>query len=516
MKKLSFLFSCLTLLSVGASSLEAQGTGFTYQGQLKQQGAPVDGLNDVTFTLFDLPSGGNPIGNPFAVNDLVVSNGLFAVTLDFGVGAFNGAPRWLQIDLRPGQSVGAFTPLSPRQPLTPAPYAIFAGGAAASGLTGKISGTQIADGTITPSQLGSSIGWWNRSGNDIAYGAGNVNIGAPTSPTTLGYPFDWKSLYLNNSSGPGLAIVEGASFARLSLRNSAASVNNRNLALDFGNNQFNVRWLKDDLGVRVDGLTLDAAGFLGVGSTAPKERLTVEGNALVSGKLVLGTLGTSRLGIGTNAPATAMHIVSSSDTELSLESAANHRRWTFQASGGTDGVGLGGSFQIIDRTAVAARMVITTNGNIGIGTGAPGTKLEVAGEVTMTACNITSDRNAKEGFKPVDTLEVLNKLTRIPITEWQYKTQGDVRHIGPMAQDFRDAFALGRDEKHITTVDADGVALAAIQGLNQLVQDQRRALDELREKNLRLEQRLAERLSALEKQVSEGRAPAGTLQSSQE
>jgi hypothetical protein len=120
---------------------------------------------------------------------------------------------------------------------------------------------------------------------------------------------------------------------------------------------------------------------------------------------------------------------------------------------------------------VVDAMRILSNGNVGIGTDTPGTKLEVAGEVTVTACNITSDRNAKEQFKPVNPREVLNKVTSLPITEWQYKSQGDARHIGPMAQDFHEAFSLGHDDKHITSVDADGVALAAIQGLNQKLEE---------------------------------------------
>jgi hypothetical protein len=84
-----------------------------------------------------------------------------------------------------------------------------------------------------------------------------------------------------------------------------------------------------------------------------------------------------------------------------------------------------------------------------------------------------SDRNLKENFREVDTRQVLERVARLPVTEWNYKTQGPtVRHIGPMAQDFHAAFALGTDDKHIATVDADGVALAAIQGLNQKVEEQ--------------------------------------------
>ena len=95
---------------------------------------------------------------------------------------------------------------------------------------------------------------------------------------------------------------------------------------------------------------------------------------------------------------------------------------------------------------------------------------------TATVFTPTSDRNAKEEFTPIDARAVLNKVAQLPITEWRYKTQTDARHIGPMAQDFREAFGLGRDDKHITSVDADGVALAAIQGLNQKLESTLAAL----------------------------------------
>ena len=77
-----------------------------------------------------------------------------------------------------------------------------------------------------------------------------------------------------------------------------------------------------------------------------------------------------------------------------------------------------------------------------------------------------SDRNAKEDFAPVTPQKVLAKVAS-SITQWSYQTEQGVRHIGPMAQDFYAAFQVGSDDKHITTVDEEGVALAAIQGLNQ-------------------------------------------------
>jgi hypothetical protein len=80
----------------------------------------------------------------------------------------------------------------------------------------------------------------------------------------------------------------------------------------------------------------------------------------------------------------------------------------------------------------------------------------------------TSDRNAKANFANLDGRQILAQLSTIPIQTWNYKTQdASIRHIGPMAQDFYAAFNVGEDDKHISTVDEEGVALAAIQGLYQ-------------------------------------------------
>jgi hypothetical protein len=106
-----------------------------------------------------------------------------------------------------------------------------------------------------------------------------------------------------------------------------------------------------------------------------------------------------------------------------------------------------------------------------------------------------SDRNAKENFKSVDAREVLTRVAAIPITTWNYKTQDkSIRHLGPVAEDFRVAFGVGEDGTHIANVDEEGVALAAIQGLNQKVQEMDRNKDDkiqnLRQQNAALEQRL--------------------------
>lgn len=114
-----------------------------------------------------------------------------------------------------------------------------------------------------------------------------------------------------------------------------------------------------------------------------------------------------------------------------------------------------------------------------------------------------SDVNVKTAFSPVDSLELLKKLAAIPIQSWQYKSQdSSVRHIGPTAQDFRAAFGMGEDDKHINSVDGDGVALAAIQGLYRMVRERDDRIRALRAQNERQDRRIKDleaRMSALEK-----------------
>jgi hypothetical protein len=99
------------------------GSGFTYQGQLKVSGAPANGQFDLVFKLYDASAAGVQVGSTITQENIVVAGGLFTTQLDFGAAAFGGGARWLDIAVRPGASTGAVTPLTPRQELTPAPYA---------------------------------------------------------------------------------------------------------------------------------------------------------------------------------------------------------------------------------------------------------------------------------------------------------------------------------------------------------------------------------------------------------
>jgi hypothetical protein len=88
-----------------------------------------------------------------------------------------------------------------------------------------------------------------------------------------------------------------------------------------------------------------------------------------------------------------------------------------------------------------------------------------------------SDASGKEHMSPVDSQDVLQKLSTLPLSTWNYIAEGaTIRHIGPTAQDFYAAFGYGGDETAIGTIDADGVALAAIQGLYEKVQTQEEKL----------------------------------------
>jgi hypothetical protein len=133
----------------------AQGTAFTYQGRLNSSGVPANGVFDLVFTIYDLPTGMGSFANQTNAAT-PVSNGLFTVTLNFGVGIFTGPERWLEIAARTN-GPGSYTTLSPRQRITATPYAITAGNitgsVAASQLSGSIAPANIAAGTINSTML---------------------------------------------------------------------------------------------------------------------------------------------------------------------------------------------------------------------------------------------------------------------------------------------------------------------------------------------------------------------------
>jgi len=193
---------------------------------------------------------------------------------------------------------------------------------------------------------------------------------------------------------------------------------------------------------------------------------------------------TGNVGIGVNHPTSRLHVGAGGvRCEMGL--------------GEKFSLGGNGSFEIDAPGIIAGRFVVQNGGNVGIGTASPSEKLHVAGNI-LASGNICanngvqciSDRNKKAGFTPVDAKAILEKVAAMSITRWRYTNDTATPHIGPVAQDFHAAFGVGSNDKQISTVDADGVALAAIQGLNQKLEEKDARIVELERRLEKLERLL--------------------------
>ncbi len=200
----------LIVLLFGAVAVSAQTTSFTYQGRLTDGGAPANNNYDLQFTLWDAAIAGNqqpqPAPTTMTKTNVAVTGGVFSVLLDFGVSAFPGADRFLEVGVRPGDSGGVFTMLAPRQQISSTPYALHTLNATAadslsSACVGCVTDSQINSiaaskltGTIPASSIPPSTGNYiqnttaeqtnanfNVSGNGIIGGNAGVGTTTPTS-----------------------------------------------------------------------------------------------------------------------------------------------------------------------------------------------------------------------------------------------------------------------------------------------------------------------------------------------
>ena len=145
----------------GAPMKAPAGTAFTYQGVLKYNDDPADGLYDFEFYLYDDEVAGVQVGSTINLQEVTVSDGLFNVELDFG-DHFDGVALWLEIRVRSGASTGEYQQLLPRQPLTAAPYALYASHVTWSGISGKPAGfaddTDNIDDTVSWGEVVGIVG----------------------------------------------------------------------------------------------------------------------------------------------------------------------------------------------------------------------------------------------------------------------------------------------------------------------------------------------------------------------
>jgi type VI secretion system secreted protein VgrG len=208
----------LSTLNPQLATASDQGTAFTYQGKLSSGGAAATGLYDFRFALYDAAAGGTQQGATFATNAVTVTNGYFLVTLNFG-GAFDGRARWLDIAVKTN-GAASYSPLAPRQPLTPAPYAIMA--ASASNLLGTLPTAQLT-GTFN----GNGSGLTGLNPANLSAGTAGINISGSAAAATTA----------NNFSGSLAGEVTGVQSATLvaavsgvTAANVAAGVNAANAA----------------------------------------------------------------------------------------------------------------------------------------------------------------------------------------------------------------------------------------------------------------------------------------------
>lgn len=520
-----WLFALALSALIAVPAAFAQGTtAFTYQGQLRDGGTNANGTYSMVFKLHDAASSGNQVGSTVTLGSQFVTNGMFSASLDFGP-VFDGSARWLELTV-------AGNVLSPRTLLAPTPYALYATKAGSVsnpiflGTTGNtpldlfvnnIRALRLEPKDTSPNFIGGYVG------NTVSNGYSGSVIGGGGSATN---PED--GLPALNIIGADFAFIGGG--ARNKVIKAAGLVGG-----GFGNT------VSGDTAVIAggEGNTVSGnGGFIGGG----KENVAAGNDAIVTGgsdnqaladgsfigggqsnKISAGFFATLAGGKGNLASGNQTFVgggeanVASGDYSMIMGGLSNvtsanfcfaggvnahatHQGtfiWSADGSSSFNSVAIGefavrapGGYRFIcgpNTIAMLNNTVTIGNGDLRVLNGGG----SYSGSVSATAFNQTSDRNAKQDFTEVNGREVLAKVLALPIQTWAFKQDETTRHIGPMAQDFRAAFGLGADEKHIATVDADGVALAAIQGLNEVVKE--------KDAEIAL---LKQRLESLEKAVS--------------
>lgn len=328
-----FAVTVCLIIGTNANAAAPISTAFSYQGQLKDAGVPADGVYDLRFSLFDAASAGAAVGSSVNINDWPVVNGLFTVELDFGTNPFDGNARWLRIEVRPGSSGGGYTALTPRQPLTAVPYAMYA-----------------LDG---PGQAG----FWQANGNNIyKTNSGNVGIGA-TDPQA--------NLEIRSATFPRLRVakVHSGGFgvagpAVFELKSNLTGTDQPYGKVNFLDGSDTVR------------------GSIEYGSTT---------GLLSPTSLRLGTAGQTRLaitdagnvGVGTIAPTARLSVYT--DTALSGNNTAEFRAPVIGPNVSHIHYGTNGDWYVRSADAAGKVVIQDSGGHVGIGTASPSVKLHVTG-----------------------------------------------------------------------------------------------------------------------------------------
>ncbi|MDH3377867.1 MAG: tail fiber domain-containing protein [Gammaproteobacteria bacterium] len=192
---------------------------------------------------------------------------------------------------------------------------------------------------------------------------------------------------------------------------------------------------------------------------------------------------TGDVGVGTASPEVPVHVVrnpasATNQTLYKLENNGgvrfdlfnnNRLDWFFQND-------QDGTFKISRIGSGGAELIVRDrlDGSAGQAT------MFVDGSIDATNVNFSSSQEKKTGIERVEVNEILAGVSRLPVSRWRFKKGPDREHIGPMAEDFREVFGIG-DGTHISVTDAQGIALAAIQGLNNKLEEKDAELDVIKQ-----------------------------------
>ncbi len=215
----------MLILLLGASQATGQqdgpqspqgtvGTAFTYQGQLRDAGGPINGTCDLRFRLFNAASGGSQVGGTVTHEGVGLVDGLFTARLDFGAGAFQGDERWLEIEVRCPAGSGDYATLTPRQELTAAPAALalklpYTAQANLGGPVATFHNTGDGEAALFRSDLGSAL-WVESAAADGVYvgptGQNGLAVGTAGTNGLLVGTAGANGLHVNSASHNGVLV----------------------------------------------------------------------------------------------------------------------------------------------------------------------------------------------------------------------------------------------------------------------------------------------------------------------